>query len=204
MLKVGLTGGIASGKSTVAAMLRGRGCNVLEMDPIGHELLKPGEDAYDEVVREFGRDILDGSGAINRGRLAGVVFADERKRERLNAILHPRILEKVREWFAALERDSIDLAFAEAALIYEAGYDKQLDRMVVCWCTPEQQRARLERRGLTREQAQARMDAQMPIDKKRERADDVIDCSTSLELTLEQTAALIDKLRQLAARRNIS
>lgn len=204
MLKVGLTGGIASGKSTVAAVLRSRGCNVLEMDPIGHELLKPGEDAYDEVVREFGQDILDESGAVNRGKLGALVFGDERKRERLNAILHPRILARVREWFAALERDGIDLAFAEAALIYEAGYDKQLDRMVVCWCTPEQQLARLERRGLTRDQARARMHAQMPIDKKRELADDVIDCSKSLNRTLEQTAALIDKLRQLAARRNIS
>lgn len=176
---------------------------MLEMDPLGHELLKPGVDAYDEIVREFGRDILDESGAVNRGKLAALVFGDERKRERLNAILHPRILEKVREWFAKLEQDAIDLAFAEAALIYEAGYDKQLDRMVVCWCRPEQQLARLERRGLTRDQARARMDAQMPIDKKRELADDVIDCSKSLELTLEQTAALVEKLRQLAERRNI-
>lgn len=202
MLKVGLTGGIASGKSTVAGVLRGRGCHVLEMDPIGHDLLRPGECAYDEAVREFGREILDANGAVDRAKLGALVFADEQKRERLNALLHPRILDKVREWFAALERDGVDFAVVEAALIYEAGYDKQLDRMVVCWCKPEQQMARLERRGLTREQAQARIKAQMPIDEKRKRADDVIDCSKSIEETVEQTAALAGKLKKLAQRNN--
>jgi dephospho-CoA kinase len=204
MLKVGLTGGIASGKSTVSAMLRARGCNVLEMDPIGHELLNPGEAAYGEVLREFGREILDPNGAVDRGKLGAIVFADEPKRERLNAILHPLILDKVRKWFAARKRDHVDFAVVEAALIYEAGYDKELDRMVVCWSRPEQQIRRLERRGLTREQAQARVEAQMPMDEKRKRADEVIDCSKSLEETSEQTEALIDKLARLAARGNIS
>jgi dephospho-CoA kinase len=203
MLKVGLTGGIASGKSTVAAMLRARGIQVLEMDPIGHELLKPGETAYDETVREFGHAVLNANGAIDRAKLSAVVFADEGKRERLNAILHPRILQKVREWFVNGERNRAEFAVVEAALIYEAGYDKELDRMVVCWCRPEQQIARLERRGLTREQALARINAQMPIDEKRKLADDVVDCSNSLEETNYQTVALIDKLKDLATRRNI-
>jgi dephospho-CoA kinase len=204
MLRVGLTGGIASGKSTVSAMLRGCGCEVLEMDPIGHELLKPGEDAYGEVVREFGREIVSSNGTVDRSRLGATVFASAQKRERLNAILHPRILERVRDWFAALERNGADFAVVEAALIYEAGYDKELDRMVVCWCRPEQQLARLERRGFTREQAQARIDAQMPIDEKRRQAHDVIDCSRSLEETMEQAAALAEKLKKLAGRGNIS
>lgn len=204
MLKVGLTGGIASGKSTVAAMLRTRGCPVLEMDPIGHELLKPGEPAFDETVREFGRAVLDANGAIDRGTLGTIVFASKEKRQRLNAILHPKILGKVREWFMARGRDGADFAVVEAALIYEAGYDKELDRMVVCWCQPEQQTARLERRGLTREQARARVDAQMPIDEKRKLADNVIDCSKSLEETNRQTEALVNKLKRLAAHRNIS
>jgi len=204
MLKVGLTGGIASGKSTVAAMLRARGCPVLEMDPIGHELLEWGEPAYDETVREFGRAILDANGAIDRGTLGPIVFASKEKRERLNAILHPKILGKVREWFMARGPDGADFAVVEAALIYEAGYDKELDRMVVCWCRPEQQIARLERRGLTREQAQARLNAQMPIDEKRKLADDVIDCSKSLEETNRQTEALVKKLKRLAKLGNIS
>ena len=204
MLKVGLTGGIASGKSTVAAMLRARGCPVLEMDPIGHQLLKPGEPAYDETVREFGRAILDANGAIDRDKLGAIVFASKEKRERLNAILHPKILAKVREWFEARDKEGADFAVVEAALIYEAAYDKELDRMVVCWCRPEQQLARLERRGLTREQAQARVDAQMSIDEKRKLADDVIDCSKSLEETNRQTETLVNNLKRLAARRNIS
>lgn len=203
MLKVGLTGGIASGKSTVAAMFRARGYDVLEMDPIGHELLQPGAAAYAEVVREFGREVLDPNGAIDRGKLGAVVFADQRKRERLNAILHPRILERVGEWFVAQQRDSADFAIVEAALIYEAGYDKQLDRTVVCWCRPEQQIARLERRGFTREQAKARVNAQMLIDEKRNLADDLIDCSKSIEETNRQTAGLIDRLKRLAASGNI-
>ena len=204
MVKVGLTGGIASGKSTVAAMLRARGCHVLEMDPIGHELLEPHAAAYADVVREFGRDVLNPSGAIDRGKLGAIVFADKNKRERLNAILHPRILERVGEWFAARQRDGADFAVVEAALIYEAGYQKQLDHTVVCWCRPEQQIARLERRGLTRDQAQARINAQMPIDEKRRLADDVIDCSKSIEETNRLTAKLIDRLKQLAASGNIS
>jgi dephospho-CoA kinase len=204
MLKVGLTGGIASGKSTVAAMLRARGVHVLEMDPIGHELLKPGEAAYDETVREFGQAVLNANGAIDRAKLGAIVFADERKRQRLNAILHPRILEKVSEWFVNRERDGAEFAIVEAALIYEAGYDRELDRMVVCWCRPEQQLERLDRRGFTREQALARINAQMAIDEKRKLAHDVIDCSRSLEETNRQTAALIDELKQLASRGNIS
>ncbi len=203
MLKIGLTGGIASGKSTVAAIFRARRCRVLEMDPIGHELLKPGDAAYGETVREFGREILDVNGTIDRGKLGTIVFADRRKREVLNAILHPRILQRVREWFVAQERDGAAFAVVEAALIYEAGYDKELDRIIVCWCKPEQQIARLERRVLTPEQARARIDAQMPIDEKRKLADDVIDCSKSIEDTNRQTAELIARLKEVAAR-NIS
>lgn len=204
MLKIGLTGGIASGKSTVAAMLRARGCHVLEMDPIGHELLQPDAAAYAEVIREFGREILDSGGSVDRNKLGAIVFADRGKRERLNAILHPKILERVREWFSQRQLNGADFAVVEAALIYEAGYNTQLDRTVVCWCRQGQQIERLERRGLTRDQAQARINAQMPIDDKRNLADDVIDCSKSIEDTNRQTAELIDKLKRLAASGNIS
>jgi dephospho-CoA kinase len=206
MLKVGLTGGIASGKSTVASMLRDRGCPVLEMDPLGHELLRQGEAAYDEVVREFGREVLGADGSVDRGRLGAAVFADATKRERLNAILHPPILERVRGWFAELERPGgPEFAVAEAALIFESEYNKELDRTVVCWCPAEQQISRLEERGFSLEQAQARLAAQMPIDEKRKLADEVIDCSKSLQETERQVGALVEKLKQLATPgRNIS
>jgi dephospho-CoA kinase len=197
MLKIGLTGGIASGKTTVAAMLRNRGCAVLEMDPIGHRLLDAGNAASERVVREFGRDILS-DGAIDRSKLAALVFSDTAKRNRLNAILHPPILEQVRQWFAGLDRPGgPEFALAEAALIFESGYSKELDCNIVCWCRAEQQLARLEQRGLRQEEARARLAAQMPIDEKRKLADEVIDCSKSLDETERQVEALVEKLRKL-------
>jgi len=199
MLRVGLTGGIACGKSTVACMLRDLDCLVLEMDPLGHEMLEPGQPAYDEVVREFGADVLEPDGKVNRGKLGAVIFADAQKRVQLNQILHPRIVDVVEKWFAALARPGgPEVAFVEAALIMESGFDKKLDRVAVCWCRTEQQLARLEERGLTPSEAQQRIGAQMPMDEKRARADDVIDCSGSLEETERQVTELVTKLKQFA------
>jgi dephospho-CoA kinase len=207
MLRIGLTGGIACGKSTVAGILRDLDCLVLEMDPLGHEMLEPGQPAYDEVVREFGPGILDPAEKVNRTALGAVVFADAQKRARLNHILHPRISDVVEKWFAALDRPGgPEIAFVEAALILEAGFDKRLHRVAVCWCKPEQQLARLEERGFSAEEARQRIAAQMPVDEKRSRADDVIDCSLTLEQTEKQVVELVARLKQLAtaAGRNIS
>jgi dephospho-CoA kinase len=206
MLKIGLTGGIATGKSTVADMLRARDCMVLDLDPIGHAFFEPGQTAYDQVVEEFGREILAAGGAVDRSKLAAIVFAHGAKRNRLNAILHPLILDVAKNWFAALERQGgLEFAVVEAALILEAGYQDQLDRVVVCWCRPEQQFERLNARGLSRADALARVNAQMPIDEKRKLADDVIDCSRSVYETEKQVTALIRKLKQLATtERNFS
>ncbi len=196
MLRVGLTGGIACGKSTVSGMLRDRDCQVLAADPLGHELLEPGQAAYDEVLREFGKDILAPGGKVDRKKLGTVVFADPVKRAKLNWILHPKILEVIRQWFKALDRPGgPEFAVLEAALIYEAAVNKELDRVVVCWCTPEQQMERLEARGLTKEEAQRRVSAQMPISEKKRLADEVIDCSGPLEDTERQVAQLIEKLK---------
>ena len=157
---------------------------------------KPG----DVVVREFGKDILGPGGAVDRSKLGATVFADPEKRARLNQILHPRILVLVRKWFAALDRPGgPELAFLEAALIIEAGYNKELDRVLVCWCRPEQQLSRLQERGLSPEQARQRIAAQMSIDEKRGLADEVIDCSGSIEETERQVGQVVAKLKQLAA-----
>jgi dephospho-CoA kinase len=200
MLRVGLTGGIACGKSTVSGMLRDRDCQVLAADPLGHELLEPGQAAYDEVLREFGKDILAPGGKVDRKKLGTVVFADPVKRAKLNWILHPKILEVIRQWFKALDRPGgPEFAVLEAALIYEAAVNKELDRVVVCWCNPEQQVERLEARGLTKEEAQRRVSAQMPISEKKRLADEVIDCSGPLEDTERQVAELIEKLKAPAA-----
>jgi dephospho-CoA kinase len=200
MLKVGLTGGIASGKSTVASLLRDQDCMVLEMDPLGHELLEPGQAPYDEVIREFDSSILSPGDAIDRSKLGAIVFADAVKRARLNQILHPRILDVVQKWFAALDRPGgPEFAVVEAALIAESGFHKSLNNLVVCWCRPEQQLERLIQRGLTREQSQLRISAQMPTEKKRQLADEVVDCSGAIEETERQVKNLVERLKQLSA-----
>jgi dephospho-CoA kinase len=200
MLKVGLTGGIASGKSTVASMLRDQDCAVLAMDPLGHELLELGQSAYDEVVREFGDSILGPGDNIDRAKLGSIVFADAAKRARLNQILHPRILDVVLKWFAVLDRPGgPEFAVVETALIVETGFHERLDNLVVCWSTPEQQMERLIGRGLTREQAQLRISSQMPAELKRQLADEVIDCSGSMQETERQVKELVEHLKQLSA-----
>jgi dephospho-CoA kinase len=205
MLKVGLTGGIATGKTTVASMLRDRDVPVLDADTLGHELLEPGQAAYDEVVAVFDEDILDANGKVNRAKLGGVIFADAQKRARLNQILHPRILDIVQKWFAALdEPDGPEFAVVEAALIFEARYNRNLDKLMVCWCRPEQQMERLTLRGLSLGEAQQRIAAQLPLDQKRKLADEEIDCSGSIEETQRQVNQTVEKLKLAGSRRNIS
>jgi dephospho-CoA kinase len=199
MLRVGLTGGIASGKTTVARMLRDRDHMVLDADAIAHELLESGQPTYDAVLREFGTDILSAGGAIDRAKLGAIVFADPARRAALNAIVHPRIREVSDDWFARLDHPGGPaVAFEDAALILEAGLRKYFDRVVVCWCRPEQQLERLQLRGLSVEQAQRRIAAQMPMDEKRRLADEAIDCSGSIEETERQVEALLAKLEQEA------
>jgi dephospho-CoA kinase len=201
MLRVGLTGGIACGKSAVAKMLADKGWPVLAADPLGHKLLEPGQAAYDEVVREFGAEILGEGGKVDRGKLGSIVFADPARRAKLNWILHPKILETIRRWFEDLDRPGgPEFAVMEAALIFEAAANRGLDRVVVCWCSAEQQLERLQARGLTLEQAQRRVAAQMPMDEKRRLADDVIDCSGTMEETERQVDELIEKLKRAPAK----
>jgi dephospho-CoA kinase len=181
-------------------MLRELDCPVLDADTLGHELLEQGQDAYHEVVREYGKEILDTYGNVDRSKLGQIIFADAQKRVRLNQILHPRILDVVRKWFAALaQAGGPDLAVVEAALIIEAGYNKELDQVIVCWCPAEQQLQRLVERGLTAEQAQLRIAAQMPMVEKRRLGDETIDCSGSLEATERQAMEMVKRLSRPAA-----
>ena len=208
MLRVGLTGGIATGKSTVVAMLRELGCHVLEADKIAHRMIEPGAAAYDEVVREFGRGILQPDGRVDRPKLGAIVFGDPKKLARLNSIVHPPTLAAQDRELAEIEQaEPHAIAVVEAALLVEAGYDKKLDCLVVTWCTPEQQIARLTQqgagRGLTVEQARQRIAAQMPVEEKRRLADEEIDCSGSLEHTREQVVALLARFRKMETERSL-
>jgi dephospho-CoA kinase len=200
MLRVGLTGGIASGKSTVGGMLREFDCPVLDADTLGHELLERGQEAREEVVREFGDEILDAHGNVDRSKLGQIIFADASKRARLNQILHPRILDVVRKWFTAQGHPGgPELAVVEAALIIEAGYNKELDKVIVCWCPAEQQLQRLVDRGLTLEEAKQRIAAQMPMEEKRRLGDETIDCSGSIKDTERQVMEVVKRLSRPAA-----
>jgi dephospho-CoA kinase len=196
MLRLGLTGGIATGKTAVAAMLRELGFDVLDADPLAHQLIEPAKPAYKEVVREFGPSILDSDTRVNRAKLAAIVFADPAKLASLNAILHPRVEVAIHQQFAEWASNGTrDAAFVEAALLVEAGYDKKLDGLVVTWCRPEQQLERLRARGFSDEDARHRIAAQLPIGEKLSYASKKIDCSGSLEDTRRQVQALAAKLR---------
>lgn len=196
MLRIGLTGGIASGKSTVAAMLRELGFRVIDADRLAHRLTQPGQPAHDEILREFGPAILDAAGGIDRRKLASVVFSDPAKLARLNSIVHPRVEEALHCEMDEWQREGVrEPVFVEAALLVEAGYHKKLDGLVVVWCRPEQQLERLEQRGMSRGDAIRRISAQLPLEEKLRHATQKIDCSGSLDLTRRQVEALAAKLR---------
>lgn len=199
MLRVGLTGGMAVGKSTVASMLRSHDCPVLDADTIGHELLESGQDSYNDAIASFGKDILDSYGNIDRSILGKIVFADPQKLKRLNDILHPRIHKVIMNWFAALNNsDPPEFAVVEAALLVESGMSQELDKLIVCWCRPEQQIERLVERGLTRVEAEQRIAAQMPNDEKLKLADATIDCSGTIQETERLVLLALDKLKRFA------
>jgi dephospho-CoA kinase len=200
MLRIGLTGGIASGKSAVAAMLRELGFPVVDADVLVHALQEPGQAAHDEIVREFGPGVADGNGRIDRAKLGGIVFADPAKRARLNAILHPRVAEETWRQFADWEREGQDVAFVDAALLIEAGMHTKLDGVVVTWCRPEQQIARMRARGMSEEETLRRIAAQMPVEEKLRHAMEKIDTSGAPEDTRRQVEALAAKLRHAASK----
>lgn len=197
MLRVGLTGGIACGKSTVAEMFRELGYPVLDADLVAHEMLAPGDATHDAVLREF-EGIENPDGSISRPKLAAIVFADKTKLARLNAIMHPEIERRMAKWFSE-QAVAAGPAFAicQAALLVEAGYKNRLDRLIVVNCRREQQLERLAARGLNEQDGMLRIDSQMPSEEKVRNADDVIDTSRSLDETRRQVRDLAQKLSRL-------
>ncbi len=200
MLRLGLTGGIASGKSEVAALLREMGFPVLDADPIAHKLMEPGQQAREEILREFGADLAGADGRIDRAKLGAIVFADRARLAKLNAILHPRVEQIILNQYEEWKRRGVrDAAFVEAALLVEAGFVSKLDGLVVAWCEPEQQLERLKARGMSELDAKRRIAAQLPLEEKLRLATYTIDCSGTMESTRAQVRALAARLRKSSA-----
>lgn len=205
MLRVGLTGGLASGKSFAASEFERLGCAVLHADRLGHAILAEDAAVLGEVTAAFGEGVLRADGAIDRKRLAGVVFASKDKLERLNAIVHPRVFERVEDFFQqTARRDPSAVALVEAAIMVETGSYRRYDRVVLAACPREAQIDRFVRReGGTRDEAEARLGRQMPLEDKRKFADFVIDTSGSEAETLEQVRRVYRQLRSEAETRGV-
>lgn len=200
MLKVGLTGGIASGKTTVGEMFRGLGARLVDSDRITHELLAPGQAVHDAVVGEFGPSVVDREGRIDRRALGAIVFADPSRREVLNRLVHPAVAERQDAFLArAAREDPGGVAIVDAALMIETGSYRRYDRVIVVSCPVEEQRHRLRARGLGDAQIEGRLAAQMPLEQKVRVADFVIDNSGDLASTRARVAQVWTELVRLAS-----
>jgi len=193
MLRIGLTGNIAVGKSCAAARFAELGAEVIDADRVSRELMEPGAPVYFRLTETFGPEILHSDGTIDRRRLGSIVFASEEKRRLLESITHPAIRDAIAGKIAEKEKIS-DVVIVEAALMIETGGYREYDRLIVVVCSPAVQLARLMARdGLAESEAKARISAQMPMEEKMRFADYVIDTSGSLKSTLEQTDAIYRK-----------
>jgi len=205
VLKVGLTGGIAAGKSVVGEMFAVLGAHVIQADEISHQLMQPGETVYREVVSRFGPGILNPDGIVNRARLAELAFGNQPSRvQELNQIVHPAVIRRQQEWMEQVsQRDPHAVAMVEAALILEASMVENLDRLVVVTCRPEQRIERWARRlkvdeETARREVARRMAAQLPDEEKVRAADYVIDNSGSLNETRRQVEEVYAVLKKEA------
>jgi len=210
LLKVGLTGGIASGKSVVGEMFVALGARLMQADHIAHQLLQPGQAVYQEVVRQFGVGILNADGSVNRPRLAEAAFGapgSSSRVQELNQIVHPAVIERQQQWMEEIARGEPGaIAMVEAALILEAGSANQFDRLIVVTCRPEQRIRRWAERlhvdeKSARGEVTRRMAAQLPDEDKIKAADYVIDNSGSLDETNRQVRAIYAALKQEESRK---
>jgi dephospho-CoA kinase len=197
MLRVGLTGGIATGKSTVGAMFVELGCHLIESDQITHQLFEPGQAVHAAVVKQFGNRILAVDGTIDRRILGDIVFKDPQARAKLNGLVHPAIIQRQQEWLQEMEaQDPHGIAIVDAALMIEVGTYRNYDKVIVVTCSPEMQRERLRARSaLSEEEIESRIRSQMPAEEKIKYADFVIDNSGSIESTRVQVETVYQQLR---------
>jgi dephospho-CoA kinase len=200
MLKVGLTGSIAVGKSFVLDILRELGARTIDADAVAREVVAPGTAGLKAVVDEFGLEILKPDGSLNRAALGSIVFADDAKRQKLNSILHPFIIARQDEIMRQWEKETTDaIAVVDAALMIESGGYKRFDKLIVVHCQPQVQLERLMKRdNISREEAERRINAQMPQEEKKRHADYLIDTSEGFESARQQTTAVWQELRSLS------
>jgi dephospho-CoA kinase len=198
VLKVGLTGGLACGKTFVGEELERLGCLLIQADELGHAVLEPDGEAYPGVVREFGPSILTADGRVDRAALAAQAFGDPRRLARLNALVHPPVVRREAELMARYAAGHPDgIAVVEAAILIEGGASARFDKMIVVACGEVQQVERAMRRpGAVESGVRARLGRQMPLDEKRKFADFVIDTNGEKEDTLRQTRAVYQALRR--------
>jgi dephospho-CoA kinase len=199
MLKVGLTGGLACGKTFVGEALAGFGCLLIQADVLGHEALEPGTGVYSMVVEEFGKDLVMEDGHISRPTLAGRVFGSPEKLARLNALVHPYVLRREDELIAEYAaREPRGIAVVEAAILIETGSYQRFDKLILVTCPEDQQVDRaLRRSGALEADVRARLSRQMPLAEKLKFADFVIDTSGEKGDTLRQTSAVYQALRRI-------
>ena len=198
MLRVGLTGGIATGKSTVGAMFVELGCHLIESDQITHQLFEPGQAVHAAVVKQFGNCILALDGTINRRILGGIVFRDPQARGKLNSLVHPAIIQRQQEWLKEMQaQDPHGIAIVDAALMIEVGTYKNYDKVIVVTSSSELQKKRLRARSaLSEEEIESRIRSQMPNEEKIKYADFVIDNSGSIESTRVQVETIYRQLQE--------
>src|ERR1043166_4434049 len=200
MLRVGLTGSIGVGKSFVCSVFVELGCRLLDADDTAREVVLPATEGLKQIVEEFGPEVLQSDGTLDRKELSSIIFADQEKRQRLNAILHPRIIERQDEILDGWEAANPDgIAIVDAALMIESGGYQRFDKLIVVHCRPEVQLERLMLRdGLSLEEARKRIDSQMPQSEKQKFADYLIDTSDGFELTRQRTREVYNQLSRIA------
>ena len=197
MYVIGLTGGIGSGKSTVAKVLEEEGAAVLSADLLGHEVYLPGKPAYDEIIEAFGREVVAEDGTIDRKKLGPIVFSDPANLAKLNAITHPRLKDMMRKRLAEISRQGVEYAVLEAALLFDAGWDDLADEVWVTVAAAQVAAERTSARsGIPVEQVLERIQkAQMESDERVRRSDKVIDTGGTMEQTIERARAAWQAMR---------
>ena len=199
MLKVALTGGIATGKSDVLERFRRRGVPCLDADHLAHGVTAAGTEATAAIAARFGVDVLASDGSVDRARLAPIVFADESARRDLEALVHPAVYRAIAAGLRAFDLlGGFPVAIVDVPLLYESGHERDFDRVIATTCPAEMQLARLRDRGLSEADARQRLAAQWPADKKAARADFVIRTDGTFEETDHQVAEILSRLRAMA------